>query len=164
MNLDNEESLCCPPFDTEKWNLRTLDWNDKLFIKRSVKCFFYIPINYKMVFRQIVNKIRRKEENHNPRICLSEVCSKWKINLYVEAQEEVEKEENIRFSCKILTKAYVGSCNNSYKEAKQWISDYRLFAQSKNFVVRKIFFWFPTCLKCAKIQKRRDVVIMGIVE
>lgn len=38
MNDQNQE--CCPEFNAEKWDKKTLSWNSKKFIKDSVPEFF----------------------------------------------------------------------------------------------------------------------------
>lgn len=160
MDLESDKTLCCPPFDVEKWDSRIFDWNDKLFIKGKVRCFLHVPLNYGSVLCRIFRKIGKKEGISDQRICLSYYPSKWKMELYIEAEETVKRERNIRYSGKILSKVYEGP----FSENKKWIDDFNLFAKSKGFSVKKCFFWHTTCSKCAKAYGKNYVVIMGIVE
>ena len=43
---NNHELECCPKFNPEPWDGKTLEWKDKLFIKDKVFTFFYMPVNF----------------------------------------------------------------------------------------------------------------------
>jgi len=37
------EDECCPKFDPVKWDKKTFNWNNKLFIKESIPTIYHIP-------------------------------------------------------------------------------------------------------------------------
>jgi hypothetical protein len=46
MDKKNSETIpCCKPFCPVKFQDKEIIWNDKLFIKESISCFFHVPFN-----------------------------------------------------------------------------------------------------------------------
>ena len=52
----NEETECCPKFEPERWDEKTLEWKNKKFVKGSVCTFMYMPLNFGAVMRKLDTK------------------------------------------------------------------------------------------------------------
>lgn len=37
---------CCEPFNSEPWQEKEINWNNKLFVKDRVISFLHIPLNF----------------------------------------------------------------------------------------------------------------------
>jgi len=42
--MNTEDQICCPEFEVEKWDKKTITWDKKLFIKESIPTFFHMPL------------------------------------------------------------------------------------------------------------------------
>ena len=51
--MENKSVECCPEFNSELWDGKVFEWNDKKFIKDRVLTFFYIPINFGSVMKRL---------------------------------------------------------------------------------------------------------------
>ena len=43
---ENNTDECCPRFEPEPWDDKTLTWENRRFIKARVTSIFHIPLNF----------------------------------------------------------------------------------------------------------------------
>jgi hypothetical protein len=72
--------------------------------------------------------------------------SQWKGEVYITATREVPGCENVRLSGTYLTKVFDGS----YNAVPRWIKEMEPFIARKGKSVKKYYFYYTTCPKCAK--------------
>ncbi len=60
--MHNENKECCPEFNPEKWDEKTLNWESKHFIKESIPLLFHIPFP-PMIGKKIMKMWRMAEES-----------------------------------------------------------------------------------------------------
>lgn len=58
-----------------------------------------------------------------------------------------------------MTKVFEGP----YKDMGKWIRDMNSFVASKGKTAKKMFFYYTTCPKCAKVYGKNYVVILSEV-
>ena len=62
---ENKADECCPRFNPEPWDGKTLTWENRRFVKDRVTSFLHIPLNFGAVMKRNVARSRRP--THVPR-------------------------------------------------------------------------------------------------
>ncbi len=150
---------CCPKFDPKPWDGKVLEWKNKKFIKDKVFTFFYMPVNFGSVIAKMVKKLDTCDTKMLDGLCLSDHTSKWNMDLYLAVDKEIPGAQNVTLSGKFLSKVYEGN----FQDTGKWCEDFKNYAQSKNFKIKKWYMWYTTCPKCAKKYGKNYVVILGEV-
>ncbi|MFA5779143.1 MAG: hydrolase [Elusimicrobiota bacterium] len=158
MSIQNEP-CCCPKFNPEPWDKKEINWKDKLFIKDSVKSFLHIPINFGSVVKRNMNKIEISVALNPDNIMLSDEKSLWGSDLYIAVSKEIPDAKNEKISGTFLTKVFEGPFQNCGK----WIKEMNGYVKSKGKETKKIYMWYTTCPKCAKIYGKNYVVIFAMI-
>jgi len=160
---NNETTQCCPKFNPEPWDEKEITWKDKLFVKDSMIQFMHMPLPG--AFGKTVGRMWKKIEDAgaNPDIkdfiMLAYDPSPWKGELYINATKEVPDAENIRFSGTYLTKVFDGP----YNAVPKWIREMERYVTQKGQKVKKYYFYYTTCPKCAEIYGKNYVVVFAEV-
>lgn len=153
------EQQCCPKFDPEPWHDKEFDWNDKLFIKDTVKTFFYMPINFGKVISRIFKVAENAGASTPDFVCLSDHKSLWKMDMLLAVDKKIPNVKMTRLSGHYFSRVYEGNYNNTNK----WCADFEDEAKLRNMVVGKMYMWYTTCPKCAKKYGKNYVVIVSKV-
>jgi len=154
------ETGCCSPFDPKPWEARELHWQDKLFVKETVRCLWYIPFGFGRVVTRIMKKIEAADAfTPNPPLGLSDHTSKWNMDLYFEVTREVPDAEMARLSGTYWTRVFEGP----FKDTGKWCQQTTQWVQAKGLQVQKLFMYYTTCPKCARHYGKNYVVILAQV-
>jgi hypothetical protein len=159
MSAIAETDDCCPRFDPAPWDGKTFEWENKRFVRDTVRTFFYVPINFGAVMKRLVGKVAKAQATMPESICLAEHVSRWRMDVYLAVDKEVPSAENATLSGRFLSKVYEGP----YKDTGKWCHDFRAFATSRDVEVGKWYMWYTTCPKCAKKFGKNYVAIVGKV-
>ncbi len=163
MSNTKADSQCCPQFDPEPWQEKELIWKDKPFIREAVLQFMHIPLPG--TFGKAVGRMWKKIEdaqakpNMNDFIMLATESSPWKGEIYITATKEVPNAENVKFSGTYLTKVFDGP----YNDVPKWIKEMTPYVAEKGKSVKKYYFYYTTCPKCAKKYGHNYVVTFAEV-
>jgi hypothetical protein len=159
MDNQTKETGCCPIFDPEPWDEKEVTWQDKLFIKDHVTSFLHIPLNFgKVVVRNM--KIIEDAQAGNPQnLMLSDEKSLWGSDVYIAVSQEVPGAKLERVSGTFLTKVFEGG----YQNAGKWAKEMESYVRSKGKEIKKTYFWYTTCPKCAKAYGKNYTVILAMV-
>lgn len=157
MNTQATEPECCPEFDPAKWDGKTFEWKDKLFIRDRVRTILHMPLNFGPVMRRMNQKVESAGASVPDWLCLSEHTSSWNMNLYLAVDKPVEKTEIVSLNGKFLFKVYEGP----FRDAGKWIRDFQAYAGERDLKVDKQFMWYTTCPKCAKKYGKNPVAVVG---
>ena len=145
-NQTDSTPICCPEFDPSIWDDKTIEWDNKKFIKASVRTLFYMPLNFSSVMKRLNEQVIKAGAAMPDWLCLSDHRSKWKMDVYLSVDKEIEGAENTTLSGNFYTKVYEGP----FKEAGNWHKDFENTLKRKGNKSGKIFMWYTTCPKCAK--------------
>jgi hypothetical protein len=55
--LYDSETGCCQRFDPAPWQEKEVVWKDKLFLKDSLFCLFYMPLGFDKLMTRDMEKI-----------------------------------------------------------------------------------------------------------
>jgi hypothetical protein len=159
-NMDNEiEMGCCPRFNPEPWDEKEVTWQDRLFIKDHVRSFLHIPLNFGKVVVKNIEIIEAADAFAPQPLMLSEEKSLWGSDVYIAVSKEVPMAEMTRISGTFLTKVFEGP----YKNAGKWAKEMEAYAKSKGKEIKKMYFFYTTCPKCAEVYGKNYTVLLAKV-
>jgi len=159
-NMDNEiETGCCPRFNPEPWDEKEVTWQDKLFIKDHVRSFLHIPLNFGQVMVKNMEMIESAGALAPQPLMLSDEKSLWGTDVYIAVSKEVPRAEMERISGTFLTKVFEGP----YKNAGKWAKEMKAYVKSKGREIEKMYFFYTTCPKCAKVYGKNYTVLLAKV-
>ncbi len=153
---------CCAPFEPAPWTDQEITWDNKLFAQGQVRCLFHIPLNMGQVMTRMCAKIKGAGADVRPEdfVMLSEENSPWRSVQYMSVGKEVPGLNNVRISGTFLTKVFEGP----YKDAGKWAKEMVEYAKGKGKEIKKLFFSYTTCPKCAKAYGKNYVVLFAQVD
>ncbi|WP_298646438.1 hydrolase [uncultured Proteiniphilum sp.] len=154
------KTICCPEFNPTQWDDKTIEWQNKKFIKHRVFTFFYMPVNFGKVMKKLDKIITEAGAQIPDSLCLSDHTGKWNMNIYLAVDKRIDKIENTTLSGKYFSKVYEGP----FKDTGKWCSDYENIVKSKGHEIKKWYMWYTTCPKCAKKYGKNYVVILSQIE
>ena len=156
---ENSETGCCPKFNPEPWDEKEITFKDKLFIKDHVTSFFHIPLNFGKVMVRNMEKIKTADALEPEPVLLSDEKSLWGADIYIAVSKDVPEAEMVKISGTFLTKVFEGP----YKDIRKWVEEMKAWLESKAAKMKKMYFFYTTCPKCAKYYGKNYVVILAQV-
>ncbi len=157
-DMSDNPTDCCPRFKSEGWDEQELHFKDKLFVKAKTRSILHIPINMGSVFPktfQAIEEAHAKSEDEF--IVLSNDPSAWTGEHYFSVTKDVPGQEMIHMTGDFLTKVFEGP----YKNAPKWEKEMKIFVESRGRQVKKTFFFYTTCPKCAKFYGKNYMVAVS---
>jgi hypothetical protein len=95
----------------------------------------------------------------DPPLWLSDEASPWRSDLYVALDRDVPAVETTTLSGTFLTKVFEGP----YRDAGKWAKEMHRHVAEQGGDVRKLYFYYATCPKCAKRFGHNRVVLFAQV-
>lgn len=154
---ENSETGCCPRFNPEPWDEKEVTFQDKLFLKDHVKSFFHIPLNFGKVMIKNMEKIQQADALLPEPLMLCDDKSLWGSDIYIGVSKDVPDAEMVRISGTFLTKVFEGH----YKNAGKWAKEMVEYVKSKAKDMKKMYFFYTTCPKCAEYYGKNYTVILA---
>jgi hypothetical protein len=155
--MSDSETNCCPKFNPKPWDNQTIIWLDKKFVRDSVRSLFHIPLNFGSVVIRNMKKIDFAGAVNAENLMLSDEKSLWGSDVYIAVNKEIPGAKNEKISGTFLTKVFEGP----YRDAGKWAKEMDGYVKSKGKEIKKMYFWYTTCPKCAKIYGKNYVVIFA---
>lgn len=152
------KDVCCPVFDPTPWEDKTLIWENKTFVKGTVRTFFHIPLNFASVITGMFRKIKAADAEAAEYLALSYDPSAWQSELYIAVSKPVDGMDVCTMNGTYLTKVFEGP----YKDAGKWHEAMLSYVSRQGKEAKKIYFYYTTCPKCAKKYGKNYAV--GIAE
>jgi len=150
---------CCAEFNPEPWDGKTLTWENKRFVKDRVTSFLHIPLNFGSVMTRNVGVIEAANAMSEPTVVLSEENSPWGADVFIEVTKDIPEARMAAISGTFISKVFEGP----YRNARQWIEEMKSLVAAKGKSIKKLYFYYTTCPKCAKKYGRNYVVILAQV-
>jgi hypothetical protein len=158
--MQNEsETGCCQKFNPEPWDEKEHVWRDKKFIKGHVVSFFHMPLNFGSVMTKLCKKIDDAHATEADKIWLTHEKSLFGSDLFVSVSKEVPNAINYEVNGTFISKVFEGPYSNIGK----WIKEMKDFAASRGKDIKRMYFWYTTCPKCAKKYGKSPTVIFAEV-
>jgi hypothetical protein len=159
MTIETREAICCPKFDPEPWDGKTVEWKEKRFIRDRVMTAFYMPLNFGAAMKRMTGKVEGLGAQVPDWLCLSEHTTKWNMDVYLAVDREVPGAENVTLSGTFFCKVYEGD----FKDTGKWMKDFSSRITDRGLQPERTFLWYTTCPKCAKKYGRNYVVLLARV-
>lgn len=153
---EKNETGCCPVPNIEEWDDAQVTWEDKKFIKDKTRNFMHIPLNMGGVIKRMWEKIEKAEAAPptDEWMLLSYDPSAWTGEHFATVTKDVPDAENVTISGTFITKVFEGE----YKEAGKWLKEMDSFVESKDKELKKLYFFYTTCPKCAKHYRKNYTI------
>ena len=143
MNMEDNETGCCPRFHPEAWDEKIIEFGDLLFAKSQSKSFLHIPLNFGSVIKHAMEAIDASDAVMKDRyLILSRDLSSWKAEHLFLVSKEVKGMEMTRLSGRFASKVFEGE----FKELGETGEEFYAF--------------YTTCPKCAEHYGKNYVVMM----
>lgn len=156
---DTEYEPCCPKFDPTGWEDATFEWQERHFIKGSVKTFMYMPVNFGKAVKKLEEQIRAAGGTVPDNLCLSDHTSKSNMDVYLASDREVPGADNYTLNGHFFSTVYEGD----FKDTGNWAKDFKSRVESRGLTMKKMFMWYTTCPKCARYYGENYVVVLAEV-
>ena len=153
--MNNE--ICCPKFNSDGWDEKEIKWENKKFVVDSVSSFLHIPLNFGSVMKRNISMIESASAKPKAMIVLSDEGSLWGSNVYIEITRDVPDVKIAGISGTFLSKVFEGP----YKDIGKWIKEMKDYAKAKGKEIKKQYFYYTACPKCAKVYGKNYVVLIA---
>jgi hydrolase family protein len=150
---------CCPRFEPEPWDDKTLTWENRRFVKDRVISIFHIPLNFGAVMRRSMEAIEAAGAKPETVVVLSDENSLWGADVYIEVTKDVPGANMATISGTFLSKVFEGP----YRDMGKWVEEMKSFVQGRGKHLRKMYVFYTTCPKCAKKYGKNYVAILAQV-
>lgn len=164
MNNNNENNQCCPEFNPEKWDKRTISWDNKKFIKDSLPTIFHMPFP-PMIGKKItrmwgeVEKAEAAAPNKEDTLILFRDPSVFKSEIYISVEKDVPMENNVFISGNFVSRVFDGDYNAIPKFVK--IMDEYLAETGKE--AKDYYVHYAYCPICAKKFEHNYIILFAKV-
>jgi hypothetical protein len=159
--MSDNPTQCCPRFNPAGWDEQELHFQDKLFVKAKTRSLFHIPINMGSVFPKTFSSIQKAHAQSDDNfIVLSYDPSAWTGEHYFAVTKDVPDQQMVNMTGDFLTKVFEGP----YKNAPKWEKKMQAFVAEKGKHLKKTYFFYTTCPKCAKFYGKNYMVAVAEVE
>jgi hypothetical protein len=156
----NKENSCCPRFNPEPWNEKEIVWENKKFAQDRVVSFMHIPLNFGQVMKRIMKKIEASNVKCEDMIVITDEDSLCGTNVFVNVSGDVKSGKMTSISGTFLTKVFEGS----YKNMGNWMKEMEQFVKSKDKEIKKLYYYYTTCPKCAKEYGKNYTVLLAQID
>ena len=156
---EQAETGCCPRFNPEPWDEKEITWKDKLFVKDHIRSFLHIPLNFGKVMTKNMEMLKSADALLPEPLTLSDEKSLWGSDIYIAVSKEVPGAEMAKIPGTFLTKAFEGP----YRDTGKWVREMKDHVKSKGREIQKMYFFYTTCPRCAKVYGKNYTVILAEV-
>ena len=151
---------CCEPFNPEPWQDKEITWQDKLFVKDHVTSFFHIPLNMGKKIVKNMALIQKAGARAPYQLMLTDEKSLWGADIYIDVAKDVSGAQMAKLSGTFLTKVFEGP----YQNAGKWAVEMKEYVKSKGEELKKLYFSYTTCPRCAKAYGKNYVVLFAQIK
>lgn len=151
-------NTCCPKFEPALWDEKTHVWDNKLFIKDSMWTIWHIPLPWmiKRTIGRMWQSVQKADAAPDLQdfLLLSFDPSPWRSEYYMTVTREIPGAEHVRLSGTFFSRVFDGP----YHFVPKWMEEMQSYAASQGKTIKKQYFYYTTCPKCAKIYGHNYVV------
>jgi len=151
---------CCEPFNPEPWTDKEITWKDKIFVKDHVVSFLHIPLNMGKKIVKNLELIEKAEAKAPHQLMLTDENSLWGCDIYIDVSKKVPGAQMAKISGTFLAKVFEGP----YQNAGKWAAEMKKYVEAKEKTLKKLYFFYTTCPKCAKAYGKNYVVLFAQID
>ena len=159
IDMSDAPTGCCPKFNSEGWDGRTLHFEDKLFVRATTRALMHIPLDMGRVFARVQSHIdAANAQDPEGYLVLSRDLSASRGEHLFAVTKLVPDEEMVTLSGDFITRVFEGP----YRRAKDWVHDMEVAAEASGHRAKTVYMFYTTCPKCARAYGKNYVI--GIAE
>ncbi|NMC51168.1 hypothetical protein GYA54_00365 [Candidatus Kuenenbacteria bacterium] len=147
---------------SESWQDKEITWQDKIFVKDHVTSFLHMPLNMgQKIIRNMV-LIENAKARVSYQLMLADEKSLWGADIYIDVNPPaggLPGAKMAKISGTFLTKVFEGP----YQNAGKWAKEMAEYVKAKGKEMKKLYFSYTTCPKCAKAYGKNYVVLFAQV-
>ena len=154
-NMDNSETDCCPQFDPADWDGAEFEFESRLFVRGKTLNVMHVPLNMGSMIKKtcrMIGEASAAPDDHY--LILSTDPSPWRGEHYFAVTKRIPSADMVNISGRFLTKVFEGP----YRDAGKWATEMESYVASQGKQLRKLYFFYTTCPKCAKHYGKNYVV------
>ncbi|NCC65705.1 MAG: hypothetical protein EOM15_13730 [Spirochaetia bacterium] len=151
------EEICCPEFNPDSWKEKETTLDDRFFIKKQVRTFNFMPLNFGSVMTKAIEQIESFGATVVENMVLSEHVGRWKMEVFIAVEKEIPELKTFKMHGTFLANVYEGP----FRDTGIWTKEFERIAKNKEFPIGRWFMWYTTCPRCAKKYGKNYVVILG---
>jgi hypothetical protein len=151
---------CCEPFNPEPWQDKEIIWKDKIFVKDHVTSFLHIPLNMGERIIKNMELIEKVNAKAPQQLMLTDEKSLWGADIYIDVSRDVPGAQMTALSGTFLTKVFEGP----YQNIGEWAQEMKEYVENKGGKLKKLYFSYTTCPKCAKAYGKNYVVLFAQID
>lgn len=151
---------CCEPFNPDPWKDKEITWKDKIFVKDHIASFLHIPLNMGKKMIKNMGLIEKVNAKVPQQLMLTDEKSLWGADIYIDVSKDVPGAQMVKISGTFLTKVFEGPYQNTGK----WAEEMKEYVKSKGKELKKLYFSYTTCPKCAKVYGKNYVVLFARID
>ena len=159
-NENLQHTGCCDPFNPEPWQDKEITWVDKMFVKDHVTSFLHMPLNMGAKVVKNMKLIEKANAGSTQQLMLTDEKSLWGTDIYIDVSQTVPEAQMATISGTFLTKVFEGP----YKNAGKWAGEMSDYVKSRGKELKKMYFSYTTCPKCAKAYGKNYVVLFAQID
>ena len=148
---------CCEPFNPKPWQEKEIIWQDKIFVRDHVTSFLHMPLNMGSKIIKNMALIEKAGAKASCQLMLTDEKSLWGADIYIDVAKEVPGAQMATLSGIFLTKVFEGP----YQNAGKWAEEMKEYVENKGKKIKKLYFSYTTCPKCAKAYGKNYVVLFA---
>jgi hypothetical protein len=165
MNKEEPNQECCPEFNPEKWDKKTITWDNRKFIRDSVPTLFHIPFP-PMIGKKITRMWKSVELSGSAEpdkagtLVLFHDPSPFRSEILISVEKEVPEENNVTISGNFVSRTFDGDYNAIPKFVKamdQYLSE--TGKKSKDYYIH-----YAYCPKCARKFGHNYMILFAKVQ
>lgn len=135
-------------------------WTEKPFVHEHVTSFLHVPLNMDAKMRHAMGLLEAAKAQPAQALILADDSSPWGSEVYVEATGPVPGAEMATISGTFLTQVFDGP----FSRMGRWADEMRRHVAASGRRLRKLYFGYTTCPKCAKAYGHNYVVVFAQVD
>ena len=151
---------CCDVFDPAPWQDKEIVWQDKVFVKDHVTSFLHIPLNFGQKVVKNIKLIEAAGAKASYQLMLTDEKSLWGADIYIDVSKNVPGAKMATLSGTFLTKVFKGP----YQNVGKWAQEMQSYVTGKGKEIKKLYFSYTTCPKCAKAYGKNYVVLFAQID
>jgi hypothetical protein len=117
-------------------------------------------MNFAAVMTRNDSAIRATDAGTESRIIPTDENSAWGADVYFEVSKDIPNARMVNQSGTFLTKVFEGP----YREIGIWEEEMKAYVSAQEKHLRKMYFYYTTCHKCAKKYGKNYVVILAEID
>lgn len=162
--METQDQECCPMFDVAKWDKKTFQWENKLFIMETMPTLFHIPfppsIGKKVTrMHTLAGESGAAIPDKTDALILFRDPSAFKSEIYYAVTHEVNRANNTAISGSFVAGVFDGPYNSVPKHLKEM----EKYLEGTGQKAKDYYIHYAYCPKCAKERGHNYMIFFAQV-